>query len=246
MFCSECGKQVADDAKFCGECGTVQSNVEQTPKIKVEEVTTRNKLQASVTSPSSGKSSRVGIFLLWTVIVVAALFALKHFQKQTETAQSNQVESGNKENETESSSNVFEKGSDDVALECVYKEYAGKSIVLIYSPKYSVAKYGPEEPNGTWNPEARIDSKESDASEITFHVTAFDWLLVERLNPSAQKPNEIFRVNRTTLDANYYSDGSFVISQFFKCDVLSPEKFKKHVQWVLNNTQRMKEGYKIN
>lgn len=97
MFCSECGKQVEDNAKFCGECGAVQSNVEQTPEIKVEQAANRNKLQAPLTvTPSSGKSSRVGIFLLWIVIVVAALFALKHFQNQTETAQegqSNQVES---------------------------------------------------------------------------------------------------------------------------------------------------------
>lgn len=25
MFCSECGKQVADNARFCGECGTAQA-----------------------------------------------------------------------------------------------------------------------------------------------------------------------------------------------------------------------------
>ena len=27
MFCSECGKLVADNAKFCGECGAVQASV---------------------------------------------------------------------------------------------------------------------------------------------------------------------------------------------------------------------------
>ena len=83
MFCSECGKQVADDAKFCGECGAVQTtagfettttasnNMHSCPSCKVkgwehgkqcrkcgyvegEEVTNTNKLQASVTSPSSG------------------------------------------------------------------------------------------------------------------------------------------------------------------------------------------------
>ena len=100
MFCSECGMQVADNAKFCGECGAVQADVEQAPKIKVEQEANRNKLQASLTAtPNSSKSSRIGIFLLWAVIIVAALFALKHFQKQTETTQegqSNQVESRDK------------------------------------------------------------------------------------------------------------------------------------------------------
>lgn len=129
MFCSECGKQVEDSAKFCGECGTVQTTagletsttasnrIQSCPSCNIkgwehgkqcgscgyvegEEVTTRNKLQASVTSPSSGKSSRIGVFLLWAIIIAAALFALKHFQKQTETAQSNQVVSRDKVGDT--------------------------------------------------------------------------------------------------------------------------------------------------
>ena len=97
MFCSECGKQVADDAKFCGECGTVQSNVEQTPKIKVEEVTTRNKLQASVTSPSSGNSNVTGYIVGAIMLVGLGYFTVSHFaadkMETTEIAQSNQVES---------------------------------------------------------------------------------------------------------------------------------------------------------
>lgn len=38
MFCSECGKQIENDAKFCGECGAVQADVEQAPKAEQKQV----------------------------------------------------------------------------------------------------------------------------------------------------------------------------------------------------------------
>ena len=124
MFCSECGATVSNDAKYCGECGAVQSSVAQIPKIKVEQDANRNKLQASLTAtPSSGKSSRIGIFLLWAVIIVAALFALKHFQNQAESAQSNQVESNSKVNESESAQVVGIKVEQTKSAVDVEKEF---------------------------------------------------------------------------------------------------------------------------
>lgn len=80
MFCSECGKQVADDAKFCGECGAVQSNVEQTPEIKVEQVISKT-LATSNAVQRSGNNKFVGyvigaifVFLIG-FIAVSTLFS---------------------------------------------------------------------------------------------------------------------------------------------------------------------------
>lgn len=59
MFCIECGKQVKDDAKFCGECGAVQTTTEQTPKIKVEQVVSK----ATVTSNAVPSSSNSKVYV---------------------------------------------------------------------------------------------------------------------------------------------------------------------------------------
>ena len=62
MFCSECGKQVAGDAKFCGECGAAQSNAEQV--ISKATIT-------SSAAPSSGNSNVAGYVVgaIWLVLL---------------------------------------------------------------------------------------------------------------------------------------------------------------------------------
>ena len=100
MFCSECGKQVKDDAKFCGECGATQSATDLVQKSALNPIKTsllngdqRDTLSYKLgllckRNPQIFKIAVAGIFLL-------VLFTLLGGKKEagTETAQSNKVAS---------------------------------------------------------------------------------------------------------------------------------------------------------
>lgn len=127
MFCSECGASVSDDAKFCGECGAVQTTagLETTTTasnkmqscpccnikgwehgkrcgncgyIEGREVASRNKLQASVTTTPSSSNSNVAGYIVGAIMLVGLGYIAvdKLGSNKTETVQSNQVESGDK------------------------------------------------------------------------------------------------------------------------------------------------------
>ncbi|NOT15558.1 MAG: zinc ribbon domain-containing protein [Methylotenera sp.] len=74
MFCSECGKQVADDAKFCGECGAVQNSFAKTPPS-----TTVNSTQYPAVKTMSGIVKFGGGFLvlMFTLAIIAPLLGGK-------------------------------------------------------------------------------------------------------------------------------------------------------------------------
>ena len=48
MFCSKCGKENGDDAKFCSSCGnSFKSSAEKTAEEKAEEIKQKSKESAS-------------------------------------------------------------------------------------------------------------------------------------------------------------------------------------------------------
>lgn len=79
MFCSECGKQVADDAKFCGECGAIQadvaplqfSNSQQNPIPQLDNSSTSYSVKREANPPLQK-------YLVWIIaaVVLALLFIL--------------------------------------------------------------------------------------------------------------------------------------------------------------------------
>lgn len=78
MFCSECGKQIADNAKFCGECGTAQISLEQTPEIEVEQIA--NKATATANDVPSSGNINVTTYVVGTIIVISlGFYLLNHF-----------------------------------------------------------------------------------------------------------------------------------------------------------------------
>ena len=140
------------------------------------------------------------------------------------------------------------KSADDIALLCNYSDYSNQApLVFIYSEKYSVGKFGKQKNDGEWQPQYRINSKFSTNNEYTFDVTSYDSLLVQRLKPNAKISPEKIRVNRSTLDMVYESDGEYVgfIRLNYKCDLLSDTDFKKYIQWVIDNTNKQKEENRI-
>lgn len=70
MFCSNCGKEIADNANFCEHCGsTIKRTVEEQPIIG-ETVTNTN------TGPGKKRNSKI---LVWTVVATIAVVAIGVF-----------------------------------------------------------------------------------------------------------------------------------------------------------------------
>jgi hypothetical protein len=144
--------------------------------------------------------------------------------------------------------NRIKKGADDIALSCNYSDNSNQTpLIFIYSEKYSVGKFGKLKNDGEWDPEYRIISKSSTNYEITFDVSNYNNLIVQRLNPNAEISPEKIRVNRSTLDMEYETDTKYVgfIRLSYTCDLLGESQFEKHVQWVIDNTNRQKQENKI-
>ena len=142
------------------------------------------------------------------------------------------------------------KSEDDVALECSFaspQDGTGPSKILIYSPNNSVRKFGQEKANGEWDPEYRIDSKSSDNVEVIFDLTSYSYMLAKRLNPEVEKSREVLRINRSTLDASLEINSKFVgfIRMNFKCYLLSPAKFERHVKWLEENNKILESKNRI-
>jgi hypothetical protein len=145
-------------------------------------------------------------------------------------------------------SNIIKKSTDDIALSCNYSDHSNQTpLIFIYSEKYSVAKFGKLKNDGEWDPEYRIISRSSTNSEITFDVSNYNNLVVQRLNPNAEISPEKIRVNRSTLDMEYETDTKYAgfIRINYKCDLLGDSEFEKHIQWVIDNTNRQKQENKI-
>jgi hypothetical protein len=63
MFCSQCGKEISDDSKFCYSCGSeVEIKKKQNTAIyntpKVDDIKTSPLLQNKITEPSDGKGNQ--------------------------------------------------------------------------------------------------------------------------------------------------------------------------------------------
>jgi hypothetical protein len=151
--------------------------------------------------------------------------------------------------ETAKSKIVAENG--DIALGCRYQnsgnESDNKFYVLIYAPTFGVAKFGSEKPDGEWDPAYKISSKDSTLQTITFEVESFSNNFAKQMNPSAEFSPEKITVNRETLDLRYETNSKYVghIGMRYKCDLLTEDKFEKHVKWVLDNTEQQKQKNKI-
>jgi hypothetical protein len=144
--------------------------------------------------------------------------------------------------------NSIKKGPDDIALSCNYSDHSNQTpLIFIYSEKYNVGKFGKLKNDGEWDPEYRIISKSSTNYEITFDVSNYNNLIVQRINPNAEISPEKIRVNRSTLDMEYETDTKYAgfIRLNYKCDLLGESQFEKHVQWVIDNTNRQKQENKI-
>jgi len=141
------------------------------------------------------------------------------------------------------------KGPDDVALLCNSddKDSNQKTYVLIYSPKYNVGKFGPEKDDGTWDPMYRINSKDLSLQEVTFDVTSYNYFLIKKINPQDEFNPEKIVVDRKTLDLYYETDLKYAgyLRINYKCDLLQSDRFSKHIQWVLDNTEKQKQQNKI-
>lgn len=148
--------------------------------------------------------------------------------------------------------NIGKKNTEDIALLCNYDSRDGGAAanpkILIYSPANEVGKFGEILPDGKWNPEFRIDSKQSTIAEVEFSVTSYNMLLIKRINPDVKMAKESLKINRASLDTSYTFQGTDAISfhrYHFKCELLPDSEKNKHIKWVHDNTKRQESANKI-
>lgn len=147
-------------------------------------------------------------------------------------------------------SNAYLKDEGDIALLCIYssdKDGMGSPKILIYSPKNQVAKFGKVNPSGTWDPEYRIDEKNSNISEISLSMMSYDNLYVKNIDPKAEVSQSHLKINRRTLAAQLIIDSinAGLININFSCNILPDADFQKHVKWVHDSSNSIKNSNKI-
>ncbi|MBO5953735.1 MAG: zinc ribbon domain-containing protein [Oscillospiraceae bacterium] len=87
-FCTKCGKPLADDARFCGSCGSEERPVQQPaqqpthqPQQPVSQPVAAGNVAAAV-ADTAVKAAKGGSFLKWVAVlavIAAAVFAVNHF-----------------------------------------------------------------------------------------------------------------------------------------------------------------------
>jgi hypothetical protein len=113
MFCSECGQQITDDAKFCGECGAAQTSftseaIQNCPSCNAKgwvhgkqcrscgyaddkEIAATNKLQTTTTG---SKKSNVASYIVGALVLVGMSYLIDSHLSSNKTSQGEQIESG--------------------------------------------------------------------------------------------------------------------------------------------------------
>lgn len=74
MFCSNCGKQIASDAKFCDGCGKAVATPQQTPQNNIITILSeRVKINAIIWIVIASLQILGGIFINWFLLIVGVL-----------------------------------------------------------------------------------------------------------------------------------------------------------------------------
>ncbi len=68
MFCKKCGKQLSDDAKFCGGCGSAV-----TQNVSAEETNTPEAIQEKPVAPAYPKNEETKTKSGVTAVMIALL-----------------------------------------------------------------------------------------------------------------------------------------------------------------------------
>ena len=142
----------------------------------------------------------------------------------------------------------IEKGAEDIALSCRYVSVPSTdNYVLIYSTKYSVAKFGKEGEDGRWIPEYRLNSVSKTVNQVEINATSYNMMTVKSLDPSVKMMNENFLINRSSLYMRLLIEGGDLgtINMNYECSLLDDASFERHVNWVLENTKKIQAVNKI-
>jgi hypothetical protein len=121
MFCSECGEQVADNNKFCGECGAAQIN---TTVEQIAETVSRNNSQASLSNKSTSDFSNVAGYIVGTIMLIGLSYGINSYfsLKKTEITvieDSNKIDNLSAQSEGESKSTSAPKNNLEAAIDPV-------------------------------------------------------------------------------------------------------------------------------
>lgn len=73
MYCKECGKQIANDSKFCPYCGTKLDMISDFQNVASYDNKTLNseidKCAQPIHKLNKGRSIRIGMLFLWSIVL---------------------------------------------------------------------------------------------------------------------------------------------------------------------------------
>ena len=84
-FCTKCGKPLADDARFCGACGSEERPTQQPAQQPIQQPMNQPVAAGNAAAAVAGtavKAAKGGSFLKWIAVlavIAAAVFAVNHF-----------------------------------------------------------------------------------------------------------------------------------------------------------------------
>ena len=77
MYCKNCGKEIADDSKFCQHCGTAQLEVqvnEPTPVVEQPKKEVVIEIPSIKTNLSNKAKIGIGIYSVWFLVNLLCMF----------------------------------------------------------------------------------------------------------------------------------------------------------------------------
>lgn len=75
MYCKNCGKEIADDSRFCQYCGTAQQQVQETvPVVGKAEDKSVAKATSAIANLSTKAKIGIGIYVIWFLVNFLCIF----------------------------------------------------------------------------------------------------------------------------------------------------------------------------
>lgn len=176
MFCSKCGKQTSDQAKFCNYCGNPVNDIPPKP--------------VRTTAPAPAKKGKTGHTLITILVAVAVFFGVRTI---TEKVISGQYKDSGKT--TQSQGSAFEDGfqntsTTDLAVQtamgsCIYgalyeNNFLRYGMAKLYVPDYSVLPGEGDERDWLMSPDGCClitAYKQLEILNISFEASTEDGLL---------------------------------------------------------------------
>lgn len=156
MFCSNCGKKIDDNAKFCDGCGAQQgavNNANSASKQQAPNFQSNVNYQPSSESQSK-KAPKKKTNIIITAAVVLCAFIIGKFiiapSMLSDNGSGNTVSSTSGQNQTDTDNNDITYGSSTTTTNSAYDDILTKAYIVHFQPFFNMdtASFVVEEENG--------------------------------------------------------------------------------------------------